>query len=92
MDDAGDLYIADMFNARIREVNTSGTITTVAGGLQGPVGVAFDAAGNFYIADYFASLVFKVETNGIITTVAGDRNVRVLRERRAGHQSHLELP
>ncbi len=67
VDKAGNLYIADTNNQRIRMVTPSGTITTVAGsgtaGFSGdggtataarlnyPSGVAVDAEGNLYIAD-----------------------------------------
>jgi hypothetical protein len=63
----GDLYIADLYNDRIRKVSTSGIMTTVAGtgstsfsgdgglatsaNLITPAGVAVDPIGNLYIAD-----------------------------------------
>jgi sugar lactone lactonase YvrE len=87
-DSSGNLYIADIFNQRIRQVNTSGIITTVAGngamGYNGdgkaatnanltyPASVVFDAAGNLYIADHQNMRVRKVDTNGMISTVAGN--------------------
>jgi hypothetical protein len=88
LDAAGDLYIADTSNNRIRKVDTNGIIITVAGngtagfsgdgglatnaGLNLPQGVAVDAAGNLYFADTWDMRVRKVDTNGIITTVAGN--------------------
>jgi sugar lactone lactonase YvrE len=76
VDAAGNLYIADTTNSRVRKVSTSGTITTVAGngtpGFSGdggpatnaslvyPSGVAVDAAGNLYIADSQNNRVRKV--------------------------------
>ena len=86
IDSAGNLYIADFDNNRIRKVS-GGTITTVAGNgdqrfsgdggpatnasLNGPFGVAVDSAGNLYIADLFNNRIRKV-TGGTITTVAGN--------------------
>ncbi len=84
VDSAGNIYIADSANNRIRKVS-GGTITTVAGGGSGfngtgpatgaslffPLGVAVDSAGNLYIADTFDNLIHKV-TNGTISTVAGN--------------------
>jgi trimeric autotransporter adhesin len=87
MDAAGNIYVADQFNNRIRRIGTDGIITTVAGnGQTGPGGdrgpatsaqldqpssVAVDSAGDLYIADTNNSLVRKV-SGGIITTVAGN--------------------
>jgi sugar lactone lactonase YvrE len=84
---AGELYIADTLNYRVRKVDASGTISTVAGdGVAGfagdggpatsgrlnqPQGLAFDTAGNLYIADVGNQRVRKVDTGGTITTVAG---------------------
>ncbi len=85
VDAAGNLYIADAGNHRVREV-TNGVITTVAGNgtatyggdngpaasaqLNNPAGVAVDAAGNLYIADTSNARIRKV-SNGVIITVAG---------------------
>ena len=86
VDGAGNLYIADTENHRIRRMNSSGTITTVAGtgmGFSGdggpaiaaqlntPAGVAVDGAGNVYIADYYNRRIRRVDASGIIATIAG---------------------
>ncbi len=86
VDSAGNLYIADLGNHRVRKVS-AGMITTVAGTgtpgynggsipaasaeLDGPWGVAVDASGNLYIADTDNNRIRKV-AGGVITTVAGD--------------------
>ena len=84
-DGAGNLYIADGGNRRIRKVDSAGAISTVAGGgpigdggaavaaqLDFPNGVAPDGAGNLYIADTFNHRIRKVDAAGVISTVAGD--------------------
>jgi hypothetical protein len=66
-DHAGTLYVADLFNHRIRRVTADGVVTTFAGtGAQGsrgdggaaadaelsyPNSLAFDSQGNLYVAD-----------------------------------------
>ncbi|MFF9410829.1 NHL repeat-containing protein [Streptomyces anandii] len=88
VDSAGNLYIAEASNHRVRKVTPGGIITTVAGNGQGgfvsdggpavatkiynPHGVAVDGSGNLYIADYSNHRVRKVTPDGIITTVAGN--------------------
>jgi len=73
LDGGGNLYIADSNNSRIRKVNTSGIITTVAGTEIGtPVGLAVSSSGNLYISDISQEVVRKVATSGTITTVAGN--------------------
>ena len=80
----GNLYIADLQNRRIRKVNLSGIITTIAGngsnqssgdggpataaGLNFPHGISVDPAGNLYIASPYDARIRKVDTNGIIST------------------------
>lgn len=83
LDGSGNLYIADQGNARLREVNLSGMISTVAGngtcGYTGdggsataaevcPNSVAVGKSGTIYMADYASWRIRKV-SGGIITTV-----------------------
>jgi len=86
VDSAGNLYIADEYNNRVREVS-NGIMTTLAGsatqgyagdggpataaGLFMPQGVTVDSAGNVYIADTDDGRVREV-SNGAITTAAGN--------------------
>jgi uncharacterized protein (TIGR03437 family) len=88
VDSSGNLFISDVFNNRIRRVDRSGIINTVAGignptlsgdggpavnaGLNAPVGLAIDAAGNLLIADTTNGRVRLIDTSGIIHTVAGN--------------------
>lgn len=87
VDGAGNLYIADSSNYRIRKVTPAGTISTVAGngqfGFSGDGGPAIsakladstaltaDAAGNLFVADY-NNRIRKVSTSGVISTIAGN--------------------
>jgi hypothetical protein len=82
---SGNVYIADSGNHRVRRIDVTGTISTLAGSgkpgfsgdggaatearLNNPVGLAIDKAGNLYIGE--AGRVRKVDPTGTITTAAG---------------------
>jgi sugar lactone lactonase YvrE len=87
VDASGNVYISDQGNARIRQVNTAGVITTVAGnGIEGmsgdggpaiqaslfePERLAVDNGNNLYIADAGNERIRMVGSNGTIQTIAG---------------------
>ena len=86
-DGAGNLYISEVYNSRIRKINSSGIINTFAGtgtvGYSGdggqasaaeinPLGISFDSFDNLYIADGGNQCVRKINTLGIINTLAGN--------------------
>ena len=79
IDDHGNIYVADFNNSRIRKIDSSHIISTVAGNgvalatvnLSHPIGVAVDTNGNVYIADTYHSAIKKVKNNGVISTIAG---------------------
>jgi uncharacterized protein (TIGR03437 family) len=76
VDSAGNLYIADFGDNRVRKVDTNGVITTVAGApgaaLAGPCGVAVDAAGDLFITGFSGNIVQEFSAGGTLSTVAGN--------------------
>ena len=90
----GTLYVADTYNHRVRKVDTSGRISTVAGtgtpGVAGdggpataaelnePRGLWLDGRGQLYIADSANNRIRMLSAAGTITTIAGDGGTRQL--------------
>jgi hypothetical protein len=84
---AGDLYISDTSNNRVRKVTVTNVITTVAGNgtpgfggdggpaanaqLKAPSGVVVDRSGNVFIADTLNGRIREVNSGGTISTIAG---------------------
>jgi sugar lactone lactonase YvrE len=86
VDRAGNLFIIDRNNKRIRKVSPEGTITTIAGGgsapltdgaqatavtLNTPQHAALDEAGSLYFTDTGDNRIYKVSPAGIISVVSG---------------------
>jgi uncharacterized protein (TIGR03437 family) len=90
-DAAGNIYLADELNNRVRKVDTNGVITTFAGTgvagysgdgapaaqaqLSGPLGLCVAPSGDIYVTDQGNKRVRKISSSGTITTVAGNGSV-----------------
>ena len=87
IDGLGNVYVADAPDHRIRKIEPSGRITTMAGNgqpgaggdggpasaaqLNSPYGLAIDLVGNLYVADLGNARVRRISAAGIMSTVAG---------------------
>ena len=107
-DPAGNLYIADAGNHRLRRVGLDGNIATVAGNgqdgfsgdggqatmasLSRPNAVAADAAGNLYAGDAGNSRVRRIAPDGTISTVAGNGAYRLSPDGTPATAGYLNAP
>lgn len=86
LDASGNLYVADLGNARVRKVGIDGNISTVAGGgtttagggvegvnarFTAPRNVAMGSDGSLYISDFGANQVFRMLATGALELMAG---------------------
>ncbi len=79
VDSAGNWYIADTSNNRIRMVTPAGVISTIAGTgdpsqLNAPLAITLDSSNNLYIADTGNNVVRELTPTGTMTTIASELN------------------
>ena len=84
-DPAGNVYVADTWNGRVRKISTSGDVSDFAGGNPDgiadgtgsdagftiPRGLVADIAGNLFVADTSNCTIRKITPDGNVTTLAG---------------------
>jgi uncharacterized protein YjiK len=80
----GNLYIADRSNHKIRKINSTGYVSTIAGSgaigsadgqglsasFRAPNGITVDSVGNLYIADTENHRICKINSTGYVSTIA----------------------
>lgn len=83
----GNIYVADMYNNKIRKITPGGTVSTLAGGdyyhygkqdgpaatalFFSPSAVAVDLSGNIYVSDAGNYLLRKITPDGMVSTLLG---------------------
>jgi len=85
VDSHGNVYVSDSFNELIREISTTGNVTTIAGNqsaglvngvassaeFYAPSGQVFDAQGNLYVSDQGNNVIRKITPAGVVSNYAG---------------------
>ena len=86
IDQAGNVFVADVGNNAIRRISTNGTISTLAGGngsgtldgpgdqaqFRAPYRVAVDAEGTVFVSEVWNERVRRIAPDGTVSTLDGE--------------------
>ena len=86
IDNAGNLYVVEFLGHRIRKIDPSGVVTTIAGSgnagsaegtgtgaeFNQPAGIVLDASGNLFVTDAINSVIKKIDPNRVVSIFAGN--------------------
>src|SRR5215467_7947176 len=108
VDPTGDLFFVDLRNSRVREINSSGNIATVAGNglvtysgdggaaqnalMSAPSGVAVGPGGAVYLSDTNNQRIRMIAGDGTISTVAGNGTPGFAGDGSAGTSAQVNFP
>lgn len=87
IDNQNNIYVADLYNHKIRKVTSAGIVSSYAGGsyynygfMDGPAAsslfysphaVAVDPSGNVFVSEWANHRIRKITPNGTVTTILG---------------------
>ena len=85
LDASENIYVADLYNNKIRKVTPTGVVTTLAGSgssgsidgigtaatFQSPSGIAIDPSGDLFVVES-SNKIRKISPSGVVTTFAGN--------------------
>ena len=84
VDNAGNVYVTDQGNKKVRKITPEGLVSTLAGSVAGFAdgpgisaqfnllrGIAVDGSGNVYVADDTNDKIRKIKPDGVVSTLAG---------------------
>ena len=91
-DAAGNIYIADSQNNRIRKLDMNNNVTTVASGFSQPAAVAVGDDGQLWVADTLNHCIKRINTNGTVTLMAGAPGFSGTTDASSGSNARFNLP
>ena len=88
LDDSGNIYITDYGNHKIKKLDSTGNVTTIAGSVSGdengtgllakfknPTISTIDNFGNIFVSDFGNNKIKKIDPAGNVTTFAGEGTI-----------------